>query len=215
MTNEPTTTDNPEMVSILADLTAMDAEEDGGSTWMDLDPSVAWGDPESRHGRLAALYLRAGWEECYHREGALFHLNVKIGRGNQYRATEDAVGVYVDNLPEEVRQSAYNRLEAMVGRLSDRDLEDWWEMSLPDAIEEISGRLQAVYACGRSGGYLNSTVLETDPETFIRFGYWAQTERDYFNGAEYGKDLADRAIEEDAEIQLAALASPRMERIEA
>lgn len=219
---------NPEMVAILLDLAAMDDEEDGGSTWMDLDPSVAWNDPESRHGRMAALYLRAGWEDCYHGD-ATFHYNVKVGRGGVWQAIQDAIRSHIDKLPEPVRDGARDRIEDRVDQMGDDDLRMWWEDELPEHFADeyvypqpngppafrFVRSTDRVYSCGRSGGYVNARDFQDDPETFIRFGFWLTEQRDWFNGSEYGRDLVERAIEEDAETQLAALASPRSERIEA
>ena len=133
-----------ELTALLAKVDALESEEDDGDTWWDL---------ESRHGRLAALYLEAGWEGCYD----ISHI--------------------------------------------------------PGAVP-FNGAFK-VWQCGRSGGYLNAPDVEDDPRIMLQLAYIARQSRDYFNGADWGKYLAETAIEEDRERELAKLASPRPDRVEA
>ena len=207
-----------ELTEYLARVDALDNEEDGGETWMDADPEAAWGDPESRHGRLAALYLEAGWEGCYHREGAHFHYDVKMNGNGAYRGFRDKVDAAVSD------NAAYDRISEIADGITEMELESWWENLPYDDISHIEGAVEfapagrptfKVWQCGRSGGYLNAPKVENDPRIMLQLAFIAQGARDYFNSPEWGEYLAELAIEEYNERRMGELASPRIERIEA
>lgn len=194
----------------------VDDDENPSWTWLDADPSVAWGDPESYHGKLAALYLDGGWEGCYHNESAVVHYNVKLNGMEGYRAFHARV-----DREKFTSEKAHTRIEEIADNLQQGDMEFWWEDDLPGFIhyendgEGLGLRGVKVYGCGRQGGYVNCRELETNPDAMLKLGAWLGEQREYFNSAEYGEDLAERAIDEYKERQTAKLASPRIERIEA
>lgn len=204
-----------ELAQFLARVEAIDNEEDAGNTWMDADPSVAWGDPESRHGRLAALYLEAGWKGCYHHnDGAIFHYDVKLDGMEGWRAYHDKVTRSISD------QSVSDRIAEVSDGITEDYLRDWWEDLPEDGITHIPGAIPfngtfKVWQCGRSGGYLNAPDVEDNPRIMLQLAFIAQQARDYYNSAEWGEYLAELALEQDSEIQLARLASPRADRMEA
>jgi hypothetical protein len=106
------------------------------------------------------------------------------------------------------------------------DLQIWWYDNLPDFLTEIgyppnsenpSGFQRTVFQCGRSGGYANTSRMEKqrDGAAMVRLAQFLERARAYFNSADYGADLAERAILQDDDEQTQLLASPRPDRIEA
>lgn len=163
-------------------------------------------------GKLAALYLDAGWERCYHGD-ARFHFNVKI---RNYRALRDAITNA--NLTDE----SESRIEERINAYHDQDIQWWWESEPEEFLADLDpprtfSRMSrdGVYSCGRSGGYANCDGLNVYPEAMIRFAQFLGQAVDYFESADYAKELVERAIADDKAEQIAALASPRIERIEA
>lgn len=204
MTNETQTLD-----TLLGEIDALA----GYSNWMDADPSEAWSDPDSWHGKIAEILGRAGWESCYHGD-ARFHYNAKVRGMGAWRGFQDGI----DSLGNDAR----SRVEEISTEESDSDLEIWWRFDLPERLREIREEespmradLPRVYSCGRSGGYVNCSDLESRPREMILLGEFVRESREYFDSEEYGRYLAERSIELDLDTQLAKLASPRPDRIEA
>lgn len=187
-------------------------ENDDAWTWLDGDPSVAWdADPEeSYHASLRALLERAGWEPCYHRDGARLHFNVKVDGPQAYRGQRDTID------SADLHPDAENRVGNIVVSLHDMEMEMFWMDELPGFVRYELGVTEAKpYSCGRQGGYVNISKMETDGENMIRLAQFLTRAKDGYNSFQYGEDLALRAIEEDQETQLMELASSRIERIEA
>jgi hypothetical protein len=202
-----------ELIALLAKVDALESEEDRGYTWWDADPDVAWNEPESRHGRLAALYLEAGWEPCYHGDGK-FHYNVKLNGMEPWHVFRNKVDAARSD------ENAYSRIAEVADAITEWELEAWWENLPEDDISHIPGAIPfngtfKVWQCGRSGGYLNAPDVEEDPRIMLQLAYIAQGARDYYNSADWGEYLAEMALERDTEEQLARLASPRADRVEA
>lgn len=195
---------------LLERLAEMQAEDDEGFmaawTWLDADPSVAWNDEDSYHGKLAALYEDAGWERCYHNERARFHFDVKLnGNGRHYG--------FRDNVPDVEDERLF---ESIANSMEEMEIESWWEdlaYDIADLLE--TKRRETFYSCGRSGGYVNCREMETDPESMIKVGFFLERERAARNHYEAGKYLAESALEEYNDRKVADLASARPERIEA
>ncbi len=193
------------------DTSALMGDEDAW-TWIDQDPDVAWDDDSSGHGKLAALYLEAGWERCYHRD-ARFHFDVKLKGNASYRALHDALdasGLDHDGLMEHVNW------------VHDGEMESWWENVTYAAVEDREtgdsdhrAPLRGVYQCGRSGGYLNASRYEKDTDTMLDIARYCAESVEYFTSADYGEWLAETAIEAYNDEKMDELASPRIERIEA
>lgn len=203
---------------LLARVTALQTKDDDGEltawTWLDADPDVAWRDPDSYHGKLAALYIDAGWEVCYHRD-ARFHYNVKIRGG--YQVTRDAV--FAANLNDDAQARVFERLDAY----NEQDIQAWWEFG---EAEDFLANLDpprtfsrytrdGVYSCGKSGGYANCDGLKVYPEAMIRLAQFLGQAVDYYESAEYATELVERAMVDDKAEMMMALASPRPQRIEA
>lgn len=203
--------------ALLAKVAAINSEIHEGYTWWDADPEVAWGEPESLHGRWAALYLEAGWTRCYHGD-AVFHYDVKLHGMGANHALWNAIR-------EVVPPEGTARIDEIVTMLEEDELDNWWTHTTPYFIEELrpnhalaprstSGVRPQVWSCGR-GGWLNAPDYERDPEVMIRLaGHLAESVR-YYTSAEWGEYLASEALELDRDSQMAALASPRPDRIEA
>lgn len=212
-----------QLTELFAKLDALDAEPDAGNTWMDADPSVAWDDPESRHGRLAALYEEAGWEHCYHNGGGRFHYDVKLNGNGAWQAFHNKVARSISD------PKATDRIAEIADGLTEGELEFWWEDLPEDDISHIPGAIPfdvdyaggptrerfKVWQCGRSGGYLNAPDVEDRPRVMLQLAFIAEGAREYYNSAEYGTYLAENALEQYSETMLEAMASPRPDRVEA
>lgn len=195
---------------LLAQVTKLDYPGDA-STWLDQDPEVAWrSDPkDSGIAKQAVILQDAGWEGCYHRDAHL-HFNVKVGGMGSWRGFHDTLNAA--NLPD----AANTRINARGDQIQTFELEIWWQDELNDFIRYDLKKTNAkAWGCGRSGGYVNCKDLELDGESMIRLAQFLARTKAGYNSREYGEDLAERAIEEDKEQQMAELASPRIERIEA
>lgn len=182
--------------------------------WWDADPSVSWEmEPgESMFGTLAGIYIDAGWEKCYHREGARFHWNIKLRNPASWRAFQDAIHDAVDN----GGVSNESRLEELARGITDFDIERWWQDYTLDYVRYERGIKEAtVYGCGRMGGYANCPNLENDPEEFLRLGQWLAREHALYDSPEYSRGIVEMALEQYREEKTKELASPRIERIEA
>lgn len=175
-------------------------------TWWDLDPDVAWSTPESRLGKMAALYLESGWEECYHGEGR-FHYNVKV-RGNAvYWGYRDKLAEIQDRPGFEL-----DRFERFAEMVNESDREVWWRFTLPDEILEISGTRVKVYSCGRSGGYVTAPPpLLTDPVSMVKLARYLAGVVKRANSRDAGEELFEQALERYERDKLQELASPRRE----
>jgi|SRR5690606_21669432 len=178
-------------------------------TWVDVDPDVAWDDPESYHGKLAAIYFDAGWERCYHRD-ARFHFNVKLNGGEAWRRFRDLRNGLVAERNGLLDADAFDTL---ADHVQEWELALWWEATARDfrCSTWIERALPGVrlYSCGRSGGYLNADAINDDPVAMIELARHCQESRDYYNGPEWGEHLFRETVERyDAEA-LEALASPR------
>ncbi len=205
--------------ALISQVEVLDNDDDAW-TWLDNDPDVAWEvtDEPTHFGSLRDILLEAGWDRCYHNERARFHYNVKVSGMKVYRAFADAIGDLHPDAQERVRDRANS--------IQDGDLEDFWGFELQDFLTELEHPEGATswfthdyhkntFGCGRSGGYLNSSKMESNGADMIRLAQFLERTKHYYNSAQYGKDLAERAIEEDHQQQMADLASPRIERIEA
>ena len=207
---------------LIAQVIALEEDEDA-LTWLDQDPSVAWsaGYPlqrlwtspeESGFAKLRAIYLDAGWEDCYHATfqggGAHVHYNVKVQGMYSYRGFHDALK------KAQVSNEANARIEELAQTRHDGEISAFWEWELPDFLKELETSGEA-WSCGRSSGYVNSPDLETDGEPMIRLAQYLERTKDWMNSYDHGKIEAEELIEEDQTIQMNALASPRIERIEA
>ncbi len=186
---------------------------------------------------IADVLRSAGFESCYHNDGARWHYNVKLigsGRWQGFRDKQNA---------REDRANGFdsNRFEVIAQQLEDDYSEVWWvesvqvgaQCALWDTTEddiwlaqnprdEDGNRLERkpnlysaprVYSCGRSAGYVNSTELETDAGAMLRFAEWLESEDIYNNSNEAGAYLADEALELYDSALLAELASPRVELV--
>ena len=210
-----------------------DAIDDNRTFW-DADPEVAWSTPESLHGKLAALLIEAGWEQCYHRDGARFHYNVKLGGREAYLGYRDALEAMRAIRPA-FDDSDERELEAIAQDQEQWELQSWWDDLgynilnaagitagvKVDSLREPSrdgrrGRFGA-YSCGRSAGYVNLPLWETVymVPAMIRAGLWLQGERVAHNSRAQGEWAFDGALEEYDARRLEALASPRSDRVEA
>ena len=181
-------------------------------TWLDQDPEVAWeSDPEdSGIAKQAVILQDADWEGCYHSSGAHLHFNVKVGGMGSWNGFHDTLNAA--NLPD----AANTRINARADQIQEFELEIWWQDELNDFVRyDLKKTHVKAWGCGRSGGYVNCQDLELDGESMIRFAQFLARTKAGYNSREYGEDLAERAIEEDREQQMAELASPRIERIEA
>lgn len=78
---------------LIARAEALENDEDAW-TWLDHDPDVAYRDPDSYHGKIVALAEEAGWERCYHRDGAKLHFNVKLRGPGIYRGLNDTIASF-------------------------------------------------------------------------------------------------------------------------
>jgi hypothetical protein len=199
----------------IADLLMLESEPEGGSTWWDLDPDVAWDlDNESEvsaRSRIREAIESVGWERCYHDRG-MFHYSVKVRGSGAYRAlnhridTEDRLrGGLMDT--DEVREIAQ--------RDDDWEREQWWN----DPLEAICADLGidhegSVFSCGRSGGYVQVSaekVARWNAKGLIVLAAWLDDQVAYYGGEEWGTYLADQAIERYDEDRVSELASPRTE----
>jgi hypothetical protein len=196
----------------LAKVEALEDDEDA-YTWLDQDPSVAWEDQdrETYHGRLRAIYESVGWESCYHDHGrALFHFNVKLNGNDSYRGVWDAINA------ADLDEDATDRVEDLVQRFQDQDLETFWFDDVQDFVKYDLKGTGKVYSCGRSGGYAQpEKSIVTDPVTMVKLATFLTRTRRGFNSREYGMGLVEMALEEYKDQRMAELASPRIERIEA
>jgi len=193
-----TTTDT---TTLMQDVISLGNEEDAW-TFMDQDPSVAWDDPESYHGRLATIYENAGWERCYHRDGARFHFNVKVRSNAQYRGYQDKAAAI-----EAERGDGFDRneLDHIAESQDDVEREFWWsDVSWAEDDDGLILRTRLsngshtsgpdVWSCGRSGGYVNIPGAESDGETMVRMAAWLAREVEGFNSREAGEWIAERAL---------------------
>jgi len=152
------------------------------------------------------------WEHCYHqgRGAEPVHYNVKLNGNGRWRGYNDTMRATEDDRKGLFDRSAVDELAAM---LEDWDRENWWE-DLEGFVQfDLGYKSTKVYSCGRSGGYVTGPNL--NPEDLERLGEWLKAEREYHNSAEAGADLAARVLEYYDERELAALASPRPQRVEA
>ncbi len=199
----------------LASLAAMSEEEEEGYTWMDADPSVAWEDEESHHGRSRAAMIEAGWEPCHHRgrgSGSQLHLNVKLSGNGRWRGYQD----YVSEI-ESKRGDAFNR--ELFDQIANQD-EEWeresgWDEArwmIASLLGITSGRdLPDLYSGGNGGWMEIPRELETDPESASYFAVWVLEAIESLNSEDAGRWIGESAIEKYDEIRLADLASPRSE----
>lgn len=209
---DTTTTDT---TTPMQDVIAL-ANDDEAWTWLDDDPSVAWGDESSYHGRLAAIYEDAGWERCYHRDGARFHFNVKVNSNAQYRGYQDKAAAIETERGEGFDR---NELDLIAQEQDDSERERWWsEISwAEDETLILRTRLSDgphtsgpnVLGCGRSGGYVNIPDIESDGETMVRMAAWLTAEVREFNSREAGEWIAERALERYDEERVAELSTDR------
>lgn len=188
-------------------LARVEAIEEAGPTYWDVDPEVAWHEPESQLGQLAEVYLEAGWEYCYHRGRVNFHYNVKANGNASWRAFWDKVSA--------TNEDAHQRIEEIADNIQQSEFEFWWTEQAPEEIKELTGIKAEPYQCGRSGGYFNCSELEGNGSAMVKTAHWLDAAVEYYNGAEWGEYLAEQAIEEDTARQMARLASARPDRIEA
>jgi hypothetical protein len=188
-------------------------------TWLDADPSVAWDDDiespdtyNSFHGKLRALYLRAGWESCYHRDGARFHYNVKVNGNGRYRGFRDVMAEI-----EKTRGDSFDteRVEEIANGREEWERETWWEDVTDYVRYDLSHKAARVYSCGRSGGYANCSDIESDPVTMVELAKYLESSREYANSVEAGRYEFETALEQYDDEKMADLASPRLDRIEA
>lgn len=212
--------DEDKVFALLAEVDKLEADEDTW-TWLDSDPSVAWNDEDSYHGKLAAIYREAGWESCYHRDGARFHFNVKLNGNEAYRGIQDTI-----KAAELFDNEAYDAVMERVNGIQNFDMEIWWqdgdvEAFLWDEGFKRSGAIKRsengprYWSCGRSGGYFNCPDLEDNGRMMVKLAHVLEQSRGYYNSRGYGEDLATRAIEDYREFRLADMASGRPDRIEA
>jgi hypothetical protein len=214
--------------ALLADLETLDTDDDAW-TWLDADPDVAWttqpehledGEHLPYHARLRDILLEAGWEPCYHGDARL-HYNIKTDGMEANRAFNDRVGLESEGTQARIEEALYEPYN-----MAWDDLQIWWYDNLPDFLTEIgyppnsenpSGFQRTVFQCGRSGGYANTSRMEKqrDGAAMVRLAQFLERARAYFNSADYGADLAERAILQDDDEQTQLLASPRPDRIEA
>jgi hypothetical protein len=171
------------------------AEGDGDAAYDALTEYAAHVDAE--HVTPYAI-AAAGWEQCYHRDVATWHYNVKTGYGDAWRgfhAVIDAV-----ETERETCGAPFNRerVEELGTWHDDATAEWWWGDTLPEAIERETGyrATDARYAsCGRSGGYVNVRGIETDAAAMVRLAGWLAGQVDYYRSAEYGRDAAGEVID--------------------
>lgn len=196
-----TATDTATQSDLMRDVISLESDEDS-YTFMDNDPSVAWDDPESHHGRLAALYLEAGWERCYHRDGARFHFNVKVNGNARWRGYNDRLDAIRESRGETFDETLF---DAITRQVDDMEREFWWDSV--SWAEDENGKIlrtelsnggwsvrSGVWSCGRSGGYVNVPKVESDGETMIRMAAWLSHEVEGFNSYDTGAWVADEAL---------------------
>lgn len=188
---------------------ALEDNQEELSTWVDNDPSVAWDDPDSYHGKLAALYLEAGWEKCYHGD-ARFHFDVKLNGNEAWRRFQD-----LRNGLEAERNGLLDadEFDALADRVQEWELESWWEDTARDlrypTWSERAFPGKRLYSCGRSGGYLNADAIDDDPVAMIELARHCQESRDYYNSAEWAERLFNETVGRYDAYKLEAMASPR------
>jgi hypothetical protein len=151
------------------------------------------------------LYLAAGWDTCYHRDGARYHYRVKLDGNGRWHGFRDAV----DELEEQRPGFDRVRFEELAQRIEESDREMFWWSDLPEKLEELAGPGVKVWSCGRCGGYVNAPALENNAAGMVALAGWLERVMAWANDREAGRELAARALEEyDAE-KLEELAGPR------
>ncbi len=204
-----------DLESALSDLASMSEEEEEGYTWMDQDPSVAWTDPESHHGRSRAAMMDAGWEDCYHGEGgSQLHLNVKLSGYGRWQGYQE----YASEL-ERKRGDAFSRelFDEIADQNQEWENENGWEdarywMADLLGIAGLGRSIPSLYSGGRSGGWMEiPRELERDPESACYFAVWILEQIESLNSQSAVRWIGEQAIEQYDESRLADLASPRSE----
>jgi len=201
--------------TLMDDVISLENDDDAW-TWMDDDPSVAWGDEDSYHGRLAAIYLAAGWESCYHR-GSRFHFNVKVNGHARYRGYSDKVKEI-----RETRGDSFN--ETLFDQIAEREYqnesEQWWgEVSWAEDDDGMIlrhkltdggyAKFSDVWGCGRSGGYVNVPKVETNGQIMVRLAAWLAREVEGFNSYDAGRYAAEYALDLYDEERIEAMSSDK------
>ena len=188
--------------------------EDTDWTSIDDDRDVAWGDPESYHGKLAAAYREAGWQPCYHDYGrTAFHFNVKVN--GRWRVYEAALAKAVKDIPN-LRLEVW---DACIEQVSEHEMTWAWELMSDGNTEYLLNandkdshlRLgDTFWQGGRSGGWfeISNSWASDNPEWMLQLAdylrdivtYYQSTKRygDFLCGEAY--DLyTERVYELDAE----------------
>ncbi len=210
-----------DLESALDLLEAMSKEEEEGYTWMDQDPSVAWEDEGSHHGRSREAMIGAGWEGCHHRSrgsGSQLHLNVKLSGNGRWRGYQDFASEI-----ERKRGDSFDR--ELFDQIANQD-EEWERESGWDEarwkIAELLGMLASdgtgsardlpsLYSGGNGGWMEIPRELEIDPESACYFAVWVLEAIESLNSESAGRWIGEQAIEQYDESRLADLASPRSE----
>jgi len=168
-------------------------DRDTDWTWMDADRDVAWGDPDSYHGKLAAAYREAGWEPCYHDYGrTVFHFNVKIyGR---WRPISDMLSQTAIDLGIE-----YDEVERVAETLYERELESWWENvgeATLTAATPFEGR-KDYWADGRMGGWfhVSNAWAANHPKPMLELADYLRESVEYYASQEWVDYLKDWIVE--------------------
>ena len=204
----------------IADLLAMEASEDGGQTWWDQDPDVAWDMGEGEESASARMRIRAalesvGWRGCGHDGGGralrYFHHDVKIHGMGANRAFRHRIET--ENRLRGGLMDA-DEVESIAQGIDDHEREQWWNEALRTICDDLDIDHELVYSCGRSGGYAQVSaekVARWGAKGLIVLAAWLDEQVSYYGGEEWGTYLADQAIERYDEDRVSELASPRTE----
>jgi hypothetical protein len=208
-----------DLESALDVLEAMSEEEEEGYTWMDQDPSVAWEDEGSHHGRSRVAMMDAGWEHCYHDEGgSQLHLDVKLNGRARWQGYQDFASEI-----ESKRGDAFDRelFDEIANQSEEWERESGWDEARWKIAELLgllasdgtgSARdLPSLYSGGNGGWMEIPRELEIDPESACYFAVWVLQQIESLNSWESGRWIGESAIEQYDEIRLADIASPRSE----
>ena len=181
-------------------------DHDNDWTWWDDDRNVAWGVPDSYHGKLAAIYQEAGWTPCYHDYygRTAFHINVKV-YGN-YQLVQD--------MYREIEEESFmspGRVNRVVEGIVDSEMSWWWEQ-LDGGVEYLLSEdrkdtglsSKDYWSDGRMGGWLHvsNSWAATHPEEMILLAEHARESVKYYASRDwydYIKEVALEAFSEDPE----------------
>ncbi len=204
-----------DLESALSALTAMSEEEEEGYTWMDADPSVAWEDEGSHHGRSREAMMAAGWEGCHHRSrgsGSQLHLNVKLSGSGRWRGYRDFASEIERKRGDSFDRELFDQIANQGGMMERESGWDEARWMIADLLGITSGRdLPDLYSGGNGGWMEIPRELEIDPESACYFAVWVLEAIESLNSESAGRWIGEQVIEQYDESRLADLASPRSE----